>query len=449
MTEMCFDTVAPGELWFDGPNYTADAVIIDQRQQKIVLIQRKTGEWALPGGFVDPGDIDASSAARREVSEEASLDMTDEGQLIFNGVVDDPRNTERAWIETSAYLFNGDSSAPVAAADDAQNAQWHDISNLPQLYASHQHILNLALDRIANQHLADQSLEYARPAAGGHMEYGKYIIDSDSPMFVKAHEAERYTDANKAQKSLQYLQKEAATMSHLRTHDFPHLPPHSILNNGRLVMNAMRPEDGWHWKAPEHDLDKYTKDCIDALQSLEEMPLPYNYFNIEASIESMRREGWDSLDSPEAYAKIVDRYTASRPHLDDTYNSIALTMLDEIPQLYHDHIQPRPLPQFVHSHHDIRQSNIAWHPEHGARFVDWSWSGVGEKGSDTTSLLIDLHKGGFDVTPYLDSFNPHHARTLIGFWLGHSIWPEHSGSIVRFQQFVSTVAAFDLLKKST
>ena len=59
----------PEKLWYDGPNYTADAVIINAVARRILLIQRKDTQWALPGGFVDP-DEEALDAAKREAWEE-------------------------------------------------------------------------------------------------------------------------------------------------------------------------------------------------------------------------------------------------------------------------------------------------------------------------------------------------------------------------------------------
>lgn len=54
----------PKKLWYEGPNYTADAVVINPASKRLLLIQRKdTGQWALPGGFVDEGEI-ALDAAR-------------------------------------------------------------------------------------------------------------------------------------------------------------------------------------------------------------------------------------------------------------------------------------------------------------------------------------------------------------------------------------------------
>lgn len=55
-----------------GPKNAADPVVV--ANGKILLIRRKdTGQWALPGGMVDPSEH-VSVTARRELLEEAGVD---------------------------------------------------------------------------------------------------------------------------------------------------------------------------------------------------------------------------------------------------------------------------------------------------------------------------------------------------------------------------------------
>jgi hypothetical protein len=45
-------TAGKGAYWVWGPNYTADAVVI--HRNNLLLVRRKdTGDWAVPGGFID------------------------------------------------------------------------------------------------------------------------------------------------------------------------------------------------------------------------------------------------------------------------------------------------------------------------------------------------------------------------------------------------------------
>uniref|UniRef100_A0A3Q3KGW6 ADP-ribose pyrophosphatase, mitochondrial n=1 Tax=Monopterus albus TaxID=43700 RepID=A0A3Q3KGW6_MONAL len=165
-----------------GPNHAADPIVtrwkVDEKGAKIhhsvsqrpilqfVSIKRKDcGEWAIPGGMVDPGE-QVSLTLQREFSEEAlnslSLQPSERAELyeritklfdspqfqVYKGYVDDPRNTDNAWMETVAVNFHdgsGDSVSelPLQAGDDAGQVQWVDVDSSFALYASHSHFLEL------------------------------------------------------------------------------------------------------------------------------------------------------------------------------------------------------------------------------------------------------------------------------------------------------------------
>ena len=107
----------------------------------MVAIQRSdTKDWAIPGGFVDAGE-QISTTLQRELEEEAgNLTTQDEkisfkktvdslfergGELVYVGYVDDPRNTDEAWISTTAMNFHllANEELPLNAGDDAMNVQ--------------------------------------------------------------------------------------------------------------------------------------------------------------------------------------------------------------------------------------------------------------------------------------------------------------------------------------
>uniref|UniRef100_A0AAQ5XHD6 ADP-ribose pyrophosphatase, mitochondrial n=1 Tax=Amphiprion ocellaris TaxID=80972 RepID=A0AAQ5XHD6_AMPOC len=133
---------------------------------QFVAIKRKDcGEWAIPGGMVDPGE-QVSLTLQREFSEEAlnSLSVVpaerakiherinklfkSPGFQVYKGYVDDPRNTDNAWMETVAVNFhdesgNSVSELPLQAGDDAGQVKWVDVDSSFALYASHSHFLEL------------------------------------------------------------------------------------------------------------------------------------------------------------------------------------------------------------------------------------------------------------------------------------------------------------------
>jgi len=437
------------KLWFDGPNFTADAVVIHPDTAQILLIQRRdTEQWALPGGFVDPEDATPLHAAAREAYEEASITLEAHAPRIFQGVVDDPRNSETAWIETSAYLFSVSSTPEVAGTDDAQAAQWHSLEALPPLYASHQSIVERALDYIEGAQLVSALAGEVShtPIAAGHMEYVKTLHQQgDAAVFTKQHTPERFTDPERAERSLLYLEKEASIMAHLRQHAFTAIPNRSILHNTTLAMEAFRSDDGWQWRADPLTIDHYIHDTLEAFQTLEAVPLPADSFAIDPSIESFRAEGWQAFGDTMPQ-KLEERFEQFSPYLSETSRDVARELLGALPDLQQVATNPHKIERFVFCHHDIRQSNLAWHPEHGTKLVDWSWAGIGEPNSDSTTFLIDLAKSGYDISAYHEHINPHHCLTLIGFWLAHSTWPAHKDTTVRFQQFVSALSAYEVLR---
>ncbi len=150
-----------GALWAYGPNHAADAAVVRgpkaNGEYEILLIEREDGSWALPGGFVDQGE-EPCDAMIRELGEEALLFSEDKAAslkaratLLYQGYADDPRNTDNAWIETSAYLLHvteeESEAMELCARDDAQRVRWAPLSHdtRESLYASHPQIATLAL----------------------------------------------------------------------------------------------------------------------------------------------------------------------------------------------------------------------------------------------------------------------------------------------------------------
>jgi ADP-ribose pyrophosphatase len=122
---------------------------------RVLCIQRgDTKEIALPGGMVDPGE-NVSVTLKREFIEEALNSKVDEsfldeffshGKEVYSGYVDDPRNTDNAWMETVAVNFHDEtgeflSKLNFEAGDDAIGIHWIDVSSEVKLYASHSKLI--------------------------------------------------------------------------------------------------------------------------------------------------------------------------------------------------------------------------------------------------------------------------------------------------------------------
>ncbi|MBD5266465.1 MAG: NUDIX hydrolase [Bacteroides sp.] len=128
------------------PAVTTDCVIFgfDGINIKILLIQRGIepykGKWALPGGFLKP-DESAEVGAMRELEEETGLKATYIHQFHTYSTPDrDPR--ER--VITIAYMALV-KLQDVKGGDDAHDARWFSVNEVPQLAFDHDVILRDAL----------------------------------------------------------------------------------------------------------------------------------------------------------------------------------------------------------------------------------------------------------------------------------------------------------------
>jgi ADP-ribose pyrophosphatase YjhB (NUDIX family)/thiamine kinase-like enzyme len=446
-----------GFYWEWGPNRTGDPIVINTDEiPKILLIQRAdTGAWALPGGFVD-NDESGTDTARRELFEETGLMITGEPHEIYSGVVADIRTTAHAWAETTAVLWRVHGTPAVKANDDASNVNWFPIDELPDnLHGSHNALIEQAIVRIdsarpAHALSSPESAKSYTEISGGHMTYHRFIVKTnDNNVFIKSHDKHAFTDPVREAHSKQYLHKEKRIYDHVSNHGFVTIPQSvDIVNDHKLVMEALTSEQDWHWRVPNEHLDRYTDEAIASILNLQIIPLPNDFHDtILPTYETHIKEGWQSIDDL-IIEKIKNKIDEQQPRLRSDFQKIAKQLsknLDTLRRNFDDMTDPDT---FYFTHHDLRQANLAWHPQLGVKIIDWSWAGVGRRHSDTTTLLIDLNKSGHDISNYLDYFNPDHALTLIGFWLAHSLWPTKSDDdSVRFHQIVSAISAYDLLTK--
>ena len=130
------------------PAVTTDCIVFNKEDDKIfvLLIERKNDPfkdcWAFPGGFVNI-DESAEAAAIRELKEETGLEVSKIEQLkAYSNPDRDPR--ER--VITIAFIAES-RNKDVKGGDDAKEARWFEIANLPPLAFDHEQILKDALER--------------------------------------------------------------------------------------------------------------------------------------------------------------------------------------------------------------------------------------------------------------------------------------------------------------
>lgn len=114
-----------------------DAVVIQSGH--ILLIERRAspgkGLWALPGGFVDPGER-LQDACLRELREETRLKVPApvlRGSIKRTRVYDDPYRSARGRTITHGFYIELEPNAElpkVKGGDDAKTARWVPLGEL-------------------------------------------------------------------------------------------------------------------------------------------------------------------------------------------------------------------------------------------------------------------------------------------------------------------------------
>lgn len=131
------------------PAVTADCVIFgfDGINLKVLLIERGIepykGKWAFPGGFVNMNES-CEEGALRELKEETGLSTAYIEQFH---TFSDPQRDPRERIITVAY-FALVRIQEVKGGDDAAQAAWFALDEVPQLAFDHDRILREALKRL-------------------------------------------------------------------------------------------------------------------------------------------------------------------------------------------------------------------------------------------------------------------------------------------------------------
>ncbi len=135
---------------------TADIVVIKSTgiisEDEILLIERKhephQGEWALAGGFLNPGKERMIGTAIRELKEETNIDA-DSTYMIAVSIQDEPQRDPRGHTLSFAFLHRRDAdwydTQNIVAKDDAAKLQWFPINALPPLAFDHAEIIRKAL----------------------------------------------------------------------------------------------------------------------------------------------------------------------------------------------------------------------------------------------------------------------------------------------------------------
>ena len=134
------------------PMVTVDAVVfaVLTGRTEVLLIKRKgdpyKGKWAVPGGFGEM-DEELEEAVARELAEETGLTGVRLEQLrTFGKCGRDPRGRQ---ISVAFMGTISEGQNKVRAGDDAAEARWFNIQNLPENMAfDHDEMVRTAIERL-------------------------------------------------------------------------------------------------------------------------------------------------------------------------------------------------------------------------------------------------------------------------------------------------------------
>ena len=134
---------------------TADVVALSLHPGEglsVLLVRRGSppfqGRWALPGGFVDPGE-ELDAAAARELEEETGVSRR-KVRLDQLGAFGAPGRDPRGRVVSVAFLAGLPAATPARSGDDATEAAWvpvDDARRPRRLAFDHRAILDAAMER--------------------------------------------------------------------------------------------------------------------------------------------------------------------------------------------------------------------------------------------------------------------------------------------------------------
>ncbi|XP_029463786.1 transient receptor potential cation channel subfamily M member 2 [Rhinatrema bivittatum] len=161
-----------GRLCWFGPNHALHPVITcwkrnldgsicrkkSKKMLEILAVKLPSSEhWALPGGSLEPGEMlprKLKQILRQEFWAQFRS-LLNRGTEVYRGYVDDPRNTDNAWIETIAINVHFEDqddleleelNSHLHSYDPEVSIRWQVVDQKIPLYANHKEILQQAAD---------------------------------------------------------------------------------------------------------------------------------------------------------------------------------------------------------------------------------------------------------------------------------------------------------------
>ncbi len=150
-----------------GPQHAADPIVTCYKNNKLhflAVLRCDVNEYAIPGGFIDPGEKYPSTLRREFVEETCEgiesniLDkIFKNGDIIYAGpTFEDPRTTDNAWIETIVvhYHIPEDLANKIKLKPEkgeTKKVEWIDCEE--NLYGGHSYFVKLVKDKMSKKNI--------------------------------------------------------------------------------------------------------------------------------------------------------------------------------------------------------------------------------------------------------------------------------------------------------
>ncbi|MGC8555917.1 MAG: NUDIX hydrolase [Conexivisphaera sp.] len=117
--------------------YAAVSVVIDARVSRVLIVKRAessvdpwSGDWALPGGRMEPTDPNLRATALRETLEETGIDLRSSAELMFEMNFFSPSNAP--WMLVKPFAFRLLRDVEVRLSPELVRYQWVPLSQLAE-----------------------------------------------------------------------------------------------------------------------------------------------------------------------------------------------------------------------------------------------------------------------------------------------------------------------------
>lgn len=138
-----------------GPNFSADPLVTRRGAtgvEILVIMREDTLDWSFPGCLVMKGETTAQ-AMRRGFDEHAKADTKEVDALfasgieVYRGYVNDPLNTDNAWVETTCVHMHieGPLCLELKPGKGSKWTRWMPLG--VELHANQGEMLQLAIDK--------------------------------------------------------------------------------------------------------------------------------------------------------------------------------------------------------------------------------------------------------------------------------------------------------------